>query len=567
MSDIVEYPPGGEFPGVIGRTVQESSPAWPAPVRAKDGAPNVLFFVLDDVGYGQLNCFGGLVETPNIDRVAASGLRYANMHTTALCSPTRACIMTGRNHHSSGVACIMELATGYPGYDGRMPLENGMLAEMLLPHGYNTFCLGKWHLSPSEENTPAGPLHRWPLGRGFERFYGFLGGETNQWYPDLTLDNGPTTQPKTPRTATTSARISPTRRSSSSLDAHVNAPEKPFFLYYAPGRRARAAPRAAGVGRPLRGQVRRWLGRLPRDRLRAPAGDRALRAGRRALAARPGRPGMVDAVRRRAPPVRAHDGGLRGLRLALPTTTSAAILDMLERIGELDNTLIMVISDNGASAEGGVTGSFNEMRFFNQVPESFEDNLAHIDELGGTTAYNHYPWGWAWAGDTPFRRWKRETYRGGSTDPFILAWPAGIEARGELRMQYAHAIDMVPTVLDALGIEPPESDPRRRADAAGGRQLRAHVRRSRRGDRSTSRSTSRCSATARSTTTTGARCARGRGPTSRPRPRSAASSGTRSRRRCSTSSTAAFWELYDMARGPHRGRRTSPPSTRRCCAS
>ena len=198
MSGIEEYRPGDGFPGKIARTVDESSPAWPAPARAREGAPNVLFFVLDDVGYGQLSSFGGLVETPNIDRVAAQGLRYANMHTTALCSPTRSCILTGRNHHSNGVACIMELATGYPGYDGRMPFENGMLPEMLLDQGYNTFCLGKWHLSPSEENTPAGPFHRWPLGRGFERFYGFLGGE-NQWYPDLTQDNTPITQPRTGR--------------------------------------------------------------------------------------------------------------------------------------------------------------------------------------------------------------------------------------------------------------------------------------------------------------------------------------------------------------------------------
>jgi len=198
MSGIEEYRPGSEFPGKLGRTVEESSPAWPAPVRARDGAPNVLFFVLDDVGYGQLSSFGGLVDTPNIDRVAAQGLRYANMHTTALCSPTRSCVLTGRNHHSNGVACIMELSTGYPGYDGRMPFENGMLPEMLLDHGYNTFCVGKWHLSPSEDNTPAGPFHRWPLGRGFERFYGFLGGETNQWYPDLTLDNTSITQPRRP---------------------------------------------------------------------------------------------------------------------------------------------------------------------------------------------------------------------------------------------------------------------------------------------------------------------------------------------------------------------------------
>ena len=195
----------------------------------------MLFFVLDDVGYGQLSCFGGLVETPNIDRVAAQGLRYANMHTTALCSPTRSCILTGRNHHSSGVACIMELATGFPGYDGRMPFENGMLPEMLVEHGYNTFCLGKWHLSPSEDNTAAGPFHRWPLGRGFERFYGFLGGETNQWYPDLTQDNASVPQPRQPEDGYHLSEDLADQAIKMILDAHVTAPEKPFFMYYATG--------------------------------------------------------------------------------------------------------------------------------------------------------------------------------------------------------------------------------------------------------------------------------------------------------------------------------------------
>ena len=270
MSDLVEYPQGSEFPGVIGRTVQESSPAWPSPRGRRTARRTCCSVVLDDVGYGQLSCFGGLVETPNIDRVAASGLRYANMHTTALCSPTRATILTGRNHHSSGVACIMELATGYPGYDGRMPFENGMLPEMLVPEGYNTFCLGKWHLSPSEENTPAGPFHRWPLGRGFERFYGFLGGETNQWYPDLTLDNSPTRQPKGPEDGYHLSEDLADQAIKMVLDAHVNAPEKPFFMYYAPG--AAHAPHhvSQGVGGQVQGQVRRRLGRLPRDRLRQP---------------------------------------------------------------------------------------------------------------------------------------------------------------------------------------------------------------------------------------------------------------------------------------------------------
>ena len=456
MSDPVEYPQGSDFPGAIGRTVEESSPAWPAPIRARDGAPNVVFLVLDDVGYGQLSCFGGMVETPNIDRIAASGLRYSNMHTTALCSPTRASILTGRNHHSSGVACIMELATGFPGYDGRMPFENGMVAEMLVPEGYNAFCVGKWHLSPSEENTPAGPFHRWPLGRGFERFYGFLGGETNQWYPDLTIDNGPARQPSMPEDGYHLSEDLADQASRFVLDAHVNAPEKPFFLYYAPG-----------CGHAPHHVPREWADRY------AGRFDGGWDAYREATFARQQELGILPAEAQLSPrdpdvpewsTLSADERRLYARMMEVYAGFVShcdlhvgRVLDTLEQIGELDNTLIMVISDNGASAEGGVTGSFNEMRFFNQVPESFEDNLAHIDDLGGPASYNHYPWGWAWAGDTPFRRWKRETYRGGSTDPFVLAWPAGIAARGEVRTQYAHAIDMVPTVLDALGLEPPES--------------------------------------------------------------------------------------------------------------
>jgi len=454
MSGIEEYPPGSAFPGEVGRTIEESRPAWPAPARARDGAPNVLFFVLDDVGYGQLSSFGGLVETPNIDRVAAQGLRYANMHTTALCSPTRSCILTGRNHHSNGVACIMELATGFPGYDGRMPFENGTLPEMLLEHGYNTFCLGKWHLSPSEDNTPAGPFHRWPLGRGFERFYGFLGGETNQWYPDLTQDNSPVTQPRTPEEGYHLSEDLADNAIKQVLDAHVNAPDKPFFMYYAPG--AAHAPHHVP-----KEWADRYKGKFDagwdayRDTVFARQQELGLLPADAVLSPRdpdvPGWGSVSDDERRLYARMMEVYAGF----VSHADHHFGRILDTLEQIGELDNTLIMVISDNGASAEGGVSGSFNEMLFFNQVPESFDENLAKIDELGGPKSYNHYPWGWTWAGNTPFRRWKRETYRGGATDPFILSWPAAMAARGEVRTQYAHAIDMVPTVLDALGVEAP----------------------------------------------------------------------------------------------------------------
>jgi arylsulfatase A-like enzyme len=453
---IIEYEQGTHFPGKIGRTTADSSPAWPQPIRAKEGAPNVLFFVLDDVGYGQLSVFGGLVDTPHIDRVAAIGLRYANMHTTALCSPTRACILTGRNHHSSGVACIMEMATGYPGYDGRMPFENGMLPEMLLSHGYNTFCVGKWHLSPSEENTAAGPFHRWPLGRGFERFYGFLGGETNQWYPDLTEDNKSVKQPKLPEEGYHLSADLADQAIKMILDSHVNAPEKPFFLYYATG--CAHAPHHAPKEwiEKYRGKFdmgwdryrevvfsrQKEMGLLPADAvlperdLDVPAWD-SLSADQKRLYAR-----MMEVYAAFVSFTDHHFG---------------RILNTLEEIGELENTLIMIISDNGASAEGGPVGSVNEFYFFNNVPENFEDNLARLDELGSPATYNHYAWGWTWAGDTPFRRWKRETYRGGASDAFVVAWPRGIKARGEIRHQFAHAIDMVPTVLDSLGIDPPRT--------------------------------------------------------------------------------------------------------------
>jgi arylsulfatase A-like enzyme len=451
---VVEYPHGSRFPGRIGLTTADSSPAWPEPVRAPEGAPNVLFFILDDVGYGQLSTFGGLIETPNIDRVAAMGLRYANMHTTALCSPTRSCVLTGRNHHSNGVASIMETATGYPGYDARMPFENGMLSEILRQQGWNTFCVGKWHLSPSEENTAAGPFHRWPMGRGFERFYGFLGGETNQWYPDLTQDNRAAEPPKTPEEGYHLSEDLADQAIRMILDAHVNAPEKPFFLYY-----------STGCGHAPHHVAREWADRY------AGRFYNGWDAYREQVFARQKELGIIPAhaeLPPRDPDVPVWDSLSAEERrlyarfmevyagfVSFTDHHFGRVLDTLEEIGELDNTIVMVLSDNGASAEGGPRGSTNEMLFFNRVPESLEDNLAQIDALGGPRSYNHYPWGWAWAGDTPFRRWKRETYRGGATDAFAVAWPKGIAAKGEVREQYAHAIDMVPTILDLLGIEPP----------------------------------------------------------------------------------------------------------------
>ncbi len=449
-----EYPSGSSFPGVIGRTADESSPAWPAPVRAPEGAPNVLFIVLDDTGFGQLGCYGSPIATPNLDRLAAGGLRYNNMHTTALCSPSRSCVITGRNHHSNGMACITEMATGYPAYNGLVPFENGFLSEMLLAHGYNTYMIGKWHLIPSSQETAAGPYDRWPLGRGFERYYGFLGGDTSQWDPDLIYDNHQVEPPKSAEEGYHLTEDLTDRAIQFISDAKQVDPDKPFYLHFCTG--ATHAPHHV---------PKEWA-----DRYKG-AFDDGWDAYREKVFARQKELGVIPQqteLSRHDPDVPAWESLSDDQRrlyarmmevfagfLSHTDHHIGRLLDHLETIGELENTLIMVISDNGASAEGGPTGTTNEAQFFNNAPEPFEDSLAAIDELGGPKHFNHYPWGWTWAGNTPFRRWKRETYRGGVSDPFIVHWPNGVSANGELREHYAHIIDMVPTVLEVLGIEPP----------------------------------------------------------------------------------------------------------------
>ena len=456
MAKLKTYKDGTPFTGVMGRTTQESSPAWPEPPRAREGAPNVIFFVLDDVGYGQLSSFGGLVETPVLDKLAADGLRYTNVHTTALCSPSRGCFLTGRNHHSLGLASITETSTGYPGYNGILPFDKGMLSEMLLQTGYNTFCVGKWHLSPPEHQTPAGPYDRWPLGRGFERYYGFLGGDTNQWYPELVYDNHAVEQPSQPEDGYHLSSDLADKAIEFIKDAHVNAPDKPFFLYYATG--AGHAPHHVP-----KECADKYKGKFDTgwDEYRRVVHQRQLEMGiipkgTELSAHDPDVPEWstlpADAKRLYSRMMEVFAGFV-----SFTDHHFGRIVEFLEEIGDLENTLIVVISDNGASAEGGPYGSVNEMFFFNNAPETLEENLKSIDKLGGVDVFNHYAWGWTNAGNTPFRRWKRETYRGGITDPCIVSWPKGIAARGELRTQYAHAIDLVPTALEALGVEPPQS--------------------------------------------------------------------------------------------------------------
>lgn len=453
---LTEYEPGQAFPGVIGRTFDVSKPAWPATPQAKPGAPNVLFIVLDDTGFGHLGCFGSPIKTPNLDALAADGLRFNNMHTTALCSPSRSCMITGRNHHSNAMACITEGAEGYPGSNGQIPMENGFLSEILLQNGYNTYALGKWHLTPAETASAAGPYDRWPLGRGFERYYGFLGGDTHQYYPELVRDNSQTEPETTPEQGYHLTPDLVAKAKAMIADAKQVAPDKPFFMYFCTG--AMHAPHHVpkewadkykgkfddgwDAYREKTFAQQKKLGIVPKDTVlsrhdpdvqdwsKLPADERRLYAR------------MMEVFAGYLEHTDHHIGEL---------------IAFLKEMGEYENTLIMVISDNGASAEGGPTGSVNEGKFFNNVPENLEQNLAAIDDLGGPKYFNHYAWGWTHAGNTPFRRWKRETYRGGTADPFIVAWPKGIKAKGEIRSQYAHAIDMVPTVLDCLGITPPAS--------------------------------------------------------------------------------------------------------------
>jgi len=424
---IVEYQPGTAFPGVIGRTAEESSPAWPAPVRAPKGSPNVLFIVLDDTGFGHLGCYGSPIETPALDGIAARGLRYNSMHTTALCSPSRSCIVTGRNHHSNGMACITELASGYPGYDGIMPFENGMLSEVLVDHGYSTFMVGKWHLTPSNQETAAGPYDRWPLGRGFQRYYGFLGGDTSQWHPDLVYDNHQVEPPKKPEEGYHLSEDLVDKAISFIADTRQADPDKPFYLHLCFG--ATHAPHHV---------AKEWA-----DRYEG-AFDDGWDAYREQTFARQKELGIVPAdaeLSRHDPDVpqweslsdeerRLYARFMEVFAGFLSHTDHqiGRLLEFLQTQDALDDTLIMVISDNGASAEGGPTGTTNEAQFFNNAPESVAESMQRIDEIGGPKLFNHYPWGWTWAGNTPFRRWKRETYRGDSTDPFIVSWPKQIKA-------------------------------------------------------------------------------------------------------------------------------------------
>jgi len=462
------------FKGVVNVDISRSTPDW-APYAqpvARDGAPNILYIVLDDVGFSAMEPFGGLIRTPNINRIAERGLVYSNFHTTALCSPTRSCLLTGRNHTTNSMGSITEAAAGFPNSSGHIPFECGNIAEVLGERGWNTFMVGKWHLTPEDEMNLASTKRQWPLGRGFERFYGFLGAETNQWYPDLIHDNHPVEQPAIPEQGYHFSTDITDHALAFIRDAKAVAPEKPFFLYYCPGacHAPHHAPKewsdkyrgAFDMGyEAYREQVfqrQQALGILPEEAELSPINpyiDRTSRDGKtwpELDTVRPWEPLSDEEKRLFARMAEVYAGFL-----SHADNEIGRLLGYLEESGQLENTIIVIVSDNGASGEGGPNGSVNENKLFNGLPDKIEENLAFLDDLGTPLTYNHYPTGWAWAFNTPFKLWKRySNYEGGTADPMIVSWPARITATG-IRRQYTHAVDIVPTLYESLEIELPET--------------------------------------------------------------------------------------------------------------
>lgn len=455
---VKTYREGERFPGRIGRTWDVSEPAFPMPPTPPHGAPNIVYIVLDDVGFGWSSTFGGLVETPNITKLANNGLKYTNFHTTALCSPTRACLLTGRNHHSVGMANITELATGYPGYHARQPRDKAAIAAMLHQCGYTSFGVGKWHNTASEETGAAGPYDRWPNGPvfGFDRFYGFMGGDNNQWYPKLYLDRQAIDQPRLPAEGYHLSEDLVERSMSFVSEFSSIEPDKPWLCYLAFGacHSPHHVPKAWAdkykgkfdMGWDAYRQVvlerQKKLGVVPANAQLPPLLEGvqkwdALSADEKRLFAR-----MAEVF-----------AGF----LEHADAQIGRFVDYLQRSGQLDNTLLFVfIGDNGSSGEGTLNGLFNEMSLVANVQEDPKELVKRIDELGQPGSYNHYPVGWALAGDTPYRLCKQYTHFGGTRNPLVVHWPKGIKAKGEIRRQFHHVIDIVPTILQAAGVEPPQ---------------------------------------------------------------------------------------------------------------
>jgi arylsulfatase A-like enzyme len=442
------------FEGRIGRTLDESAPWWPAPAHPKDGAPNIVVILIDDLGFSHFNCFGSDLVTPHIDALAAGGLRYSNFHVTPLCSPTRAALLTGRNHHSVGMRGISNWSSGFPSMRGQVSNHAATVAEVLRDGGYTTFAVGKWHLVSMEHSSSAGPFDQWPLQRGFDRYYGFLDGETDQFAPDLVYDNH---RVEAPRSADKGYHLSEDLVDHAIEFIHDTRsirPDRPFFTYLAFG--ATHAPHQA----PAR-YLERHRGRY----------DEGWDVARSRWFARQQEMGIIPdgtQLAPRNPGVEPWDSlpeNQRRLACRLQEAFAAylehtdeqigRLVADLEALGQLENTMIVLMSDNGASQEGGPFGILHEMKYFNFVEESPDEAVARLDDIGGPSSHSNYPWGWAQAGNTPFKWYKQNTHEGGVHVPLVVHWPRGIAARGEIRRQFHYVTDIAPTVLEVAGMSLP----------------------------------------------------------------------------------------------------------------
>lgn len=448
--------PATPFQGGLGATPAQSSPPRYAPaVAAPAGAPNVLLILTDDVGFGTYSGFGGPVPTPTFDALAAHGLRYNRFHTTALCSPTRAALLTGRNHHSVGTGVITELADGYPGYNSIIPKSAATIAEVLRQNGYSTAQLGKNHNIPDWENTPAGPFDRWPNGLGFDYFYGFNSGETNQWAPALTENRNPVEPPAADTDYLLDRDLADHALSWLKMQ-NTQAPTKPFFLYYAPS--SGHAPHDA-----QKAWIDKFRGKFDQgwDKIREETFARQKKLGVIPTDAKlTPRPPEIPAWDSLSPDAKKVAARLMEVDAAVHAYSDYQIGRVIQELrdeGKLDNTLVMYIEgDNGASAEGGLAGTVNEMAGLNGVNDTVPNMIGRLDKMGGPLADDHYPVGFAWAMDTPFQ-WMKQvaSHWGGTRNGMVLSWPARIKAHGEIRPQFTHVIDVAPTLYEAIGIPQP----------------------------------------------------------------------------------------------------------------
>jgi arylsulfatase A-like enzyme len=457
------------FKGVIKLDIRDSKPDWgpftlPRPPK---GAPNVLVVLFDDTGLAAWSPFGGAIEMPTLQKLADRGLMYSQWHTTALCSPTRSTFLTGRNHHLNGCSCITEAAQGFPGWSGRIPAECATIGQVLQDNGFSTFWLGKNHNVPEQDIASGGSRSEWPLQKGFDRYYGFLGGETNQWYPDLVEDNRFIDQPYFPGKGYHLSRDLIDQALQMIRDQKASNPSKPWFMWLCPG--ANHAPHHAPreYVEKYRGKFdagyeayREWVlprmiakGLLPKDTKLTPINPLPQDVANPADGVRPWNTLNADEKKlfSRMAEVYAAFSEYTDVQIG-------RLIDYLEQSGQLDNTIVFYCADNGASGEGSPSGSVNENKFFNNYPDELSENLKYLDVLGSVETYNHYPTGWAVAFSTPFRMFKRYSeYAGGTCCPLVISWPKGIKARGEVRNQYHHSTDIVPTILDVCGLEMPKT--------------------------------------------------------------------------------------------------------------